>query len=200
MRKKIGIFLILWYIGLLIHRFNTGYEHNLLFASHAALLLGGVAYLRDSKLLWTGTLVLILIPHLFWITDFFLFITGLPNMQIASYLQYVSPWTWFFTSHHLFLTPLLAYTLYRQGVHPHGWIVASAYFALLTFLTLTLTEAGPNVNCAFRVCEIPMLDFLRFLDRLPQVLYWLVENTLLTLLVYLPVNLGLGKIEKLIKG
>ncbi len=186
--KIIGTLLLAWLAAVTINRFQVGLQHNLWWVSHATLLLAAIGFIQENKHLLTASLCLVFIPHLFWIIDVILLLAGAKTFGVGDYLQYGDINTYIFTIHHVFLIPILLWALHKTSVSNKGWMIATSYFATITLAALLTTPPEYNVNCAWHVCEATIAKPFYFINQLPQIMYWMIENLIATTFMFIPIN------------
>lgn len=188
MQRLIGRVLLLHWILLAVQRISSGNGANLLWMSHLGLLVAALGFLSGNDLLITAALLMVLIGHAAWLVDFALMLARGSAWGISSYFFELSALGKLLTIHHLYLLPLM-FALVRK-IHPHGWLIASAAFAVATLAVFVLLP-GENVNCAARPCG-SLVETIPLLAHLPRGgLYLVLLNAATDLLAFALPNLAL---------
>lgn len=182
--RIVGLILLVYFLVLAIIRFFENIPHNVLWVSHAALLMAGIGLFMQSHLLLSSSLVLIFVPHSLWIFDLFMLLIGVGSLKISDYLLRINTLDLVMTLHHFILLPLLTIIIWIKGkIHKHAWIVSTAYVAFLNIIIIAFTPY--NINCAREVCDTNFLGFLYFLNDWPQILYFIAQLAILAFIYYL---------------
>lgn len=166
--------LLLAHLVLLIAlKTSRGIEAELLWISHVSLAIAAAGFLLRSTQLLAIAFVSIAALHATWMLDFALgMTTGSFPVGMAMYLPQADAWTWLATSHHAYLTPILAVALWRRDVRVMRTfvIVVLLYCYLATVSRLALDPAF-NVNRAHNVFLRWDHHFAHNANALPAVRY-----------------------------
>lgn len=191
----IGLFLIFHYILLIIDRYQHDMLYNLVWISHLTLLLAAIAFLTRNNLLLSGALVSVMVVHGIWIFDFiYMVVTGLSPIDYTAYVLELPTYRKILTVHHIYLIPLLLFTLLKQKrVDLRGWYVAALLFAFATLSSVLFVDPSYNLNCAHTTCPALLIAFpsLSFLSQLSQITYLVMINLLMGALGFFLPNLVL---------
>lgn len=137
------------HVALLISlKLARGQEAELLWISHVSLAIAAAGFLLRSTRLLALAFVSIAALHVTWMFDGIVgMTTGSFPVGMAMYLPHTDAWTWIATSHHAYLTPLLACFLWRRDVNVMGTFCASFFlFAYLAIISRFFLDPALNVN------------------------------------------------------
>ena len=182
----IALILLSHWILLVQDRIVNQIPLNLFWLSHLALLITSLGLFFRNGLLLTTALVSILVLHGLWIIDFIFLLLGNSPSGYTEYFLRLTFYRMFLTSHHIYLIPLLIFTL-RKKINNNGWILASILFAILSILSFLFLPKEFNINCAHYVCK-PLQDIFPFLEiSFSGFIYLIILNIFVDLfLFYLP--------------
>lgn len=185
--RLIAVFLFAVYSLLSIAWCRRYNPDHLLWFCDIALLLTAVGLFFRSATLVTAQLVAILVFHVAWNLDFWLFLVfGYMPFGSTAYMFYhdLSPYEKvlsFFS--HVFVVPAALYGVYVLGVSRRAWLVQTAQTILIFFLTYLLTRPEENINWMFGS------DFLNTTpSSIHPALYYCLMGIVPTVIVYLPTN------------
>jgi|TARA_Y100000310_G_scaffold345729_1_gene468930 hypothetical protein len=189
----LGLFLLLHWTLLVIDRFYYTIPFNLLWISHLSLLIAAIGFLLRNNFILSGSLISVLIVHSVWIIDFIsVILTGSSLTGYTSYLINLNLYRKILTSHHIYLSPLLLWALWKQKkISKNAWVLAAFIFAissLIIFIFLPLN--GNNINCMQHLCDVVKIifPFTIFLDNLNPIIYLITLNILIDLIVFFLLN------------
>lgn len=185
-------------VGLIKH--HQGVTVEVLWMSHAGLLLGALGFLRGSLILIGTALVGTLLLHSVWLFDCLAWVaTGRFPLNVTAYLATAPALSWVATSHHFYLVPLLAVTVIRAGrLPPESLPGAIALYFVLTIAGRALASPALNVNFAYGVLSNIRMSWLDALNLLPGPAYLLILNLGVTALFFLPAFLGVRLVIRLV--
>ena len=165
-------------------RYNSGY---LLWFCDIALLLTGLGLLFRSAILVTAELTAILVFHLAWNIDFWLYLllgyslTGTTHYMFYPELSLTEKALSFFS--HVFVVPAALYGAYVLGAPRRAWLLQWAQTLLVFLMTYLFTRPEENINWMFGTV-LPGLSPA----VMPPVFYYALMATGPPLLVYGPTN------------
>lgn len=174
----IGSLLLVHFVGLVVLKSSRGLGFELLWISHASLLLGGVAMLIGSARLVAAAFASIAVLHAIWIFDAACgVLLGRFPLGLTTYLLSADAAVLAATSHHLYLVPVLGLWLARRGpgCDEPGILgcaaLSSAMFVILTLACRLLTPAPPNINFSHAVAPGSEIAVLRWFNRQSGAVY-----------------------------
>jgi hypothetical protein len=135
------------HVALLITlKLARGQESELLWISHVSLAIAASGFLLRSTRLLALAFVAIAALHVTWMFDFVVGMsTGSFPVGMAMYLPHADTWTWIATSHHAYLTPLLAISLWRRDV-PVMRTFCTAFFLFVYLAVFSRFFLDPQLN------------------------------------------------------
>ncbi|MCB9838484.1 MAG: type II secretion system protein [Phycisphaeraceae bacterium] len=156
---------------LVVLKTSRGLEPELLWISHVALALAAAGFLLRSVDLLATAFVAIAALHATWMFDFAVGMTThrFP-VGMAQYLPGADAWTWIATSHHAYLAPLLAITLWRREARLLRTFCAA--FLIMLYLAAAsrlFLDPAFNVNRAHHVLTNWDHHFARNANALPPI-------------------------------
>ncbi|MEL7472237.1 MAG: type II secretion system protein [Planctomycetota bacterium] len=156
--RAVGVVMLAHVVGLAALKLARGLEGEMLWISHVALALGGLALIVRSTRLAAMAFVGVAALHTLWLLDAAMGVaTGRFPLGLTAYLLEADAWTLLGTSHHLYLTPMLAVWLRGRRVEPgRAAFHAAALFALLALACRLLLPAHLNVDFAHAL--LPQAD------------------------------------------
>lgn len=146
--------ILLLHVALLVAlKSARGIEGELLWISHVSLAIAAAGFLLRSAQLLAIAFVAIAALHTTWMIDFVVgMTTGSFPVGMADYLPTADAWTWLATSHHAYLTPLLAVMLWKRDVPiMRTFVLVVLLYTYLVIVSRLLIEPGFNVNRAHHV-------------------------------------------------
>lgn len=186
--QAIGALMLAHFALLAYFKDRHGIEGELLWFSHAGLLLGGVALIARSAHIAAVAFVLVAGFHLLWIFDAAVGLTtGRFPVGGTRYLITADSATLALTSHHIYLVPLLAACLINRRVFPwSSFTVAAAPMAALTTASRLALPASMNINFAHAVMPESEAPVLLWFNALPTPAYLGVHALFCTLVFLVP--------------
>ncbi len=156
---------------LIILKSSRGIEGELLWISHVSLAITAAGFLLRSTQLLAIAFVAIAALHTTWMFDFIVgMTTGSFPVGMAMYLPRADAWTWLATSHHAYLTPLLALALWGRSVPVMRTFVAAVLlFTYLAIVSRLVIDPVYNVNRAHHVFLQWDHHFARNANALPAI-------------------------------
>lgn len=189
----IGLLLLLHWILLVINRINYNILFNLLWICHFTLLIAASGFIKRNNFILSGSLVSVLVFQVSWIIDFIsLSLTGNSLFGFTSYLPDYSLYGKLLTFHHIYLSPLLLWALWKQKkISKYGWILAASIFALLSLITFIFVPTDYNVNCVHSICDVVknIIPPISYLDNLSPVSHLILLNIIVDVIVFFLVNM-----------
>lgn len=191
--RWIGAAFLLQFVVVCAIKAHKELAWEILWMSHASLLLAAIGLLTRSMVLVGTAYVAIFSLHTLWLIDCFTWmITGHSPLAITAYLASADPWVWVATSHHFYLAPILATLVYRARTLPRESLLgAVAMYLLLTVVCRALSTSTLNVNYAHGVLSQLRLGVVDWLNLLPGTAYLLMLNLGVTVLFFLPAFFGI---------
>lgn len=188
LRPVLGALMLAHFALLAAFKWTRAIEGELLWFSHAGLLLGALAMLLGSTHLAAAAFVLVAGFHLLWFADASLGLaTGDFPIGGTRYLLEADAATIALTSHHLYLAPALAvFLLARRRAPGAALLTAAVLMVALTAAGRLVLPASMNINYAHAVmpgCTNPA--FLWF-NALPAPQYLGVHAGFCLLVFLLP--------------
>lgn len=173
---------------------------RVLWWSSAGLLLTVAGLYLKNTLILTGIACVLLLPESIWTLSFFsnliLKKDALLFTEYAFKPDY-SPLKFIVTFYHLLAIPSLILGLYCiKKIHSRGWILAYVFSLVISYLAYIFPDQYSNVNCTQTETAGRCWLYFRYLYPLNDVIRIFLAATILTLFVYLPVNLVLTMIAK----
>jgi len=165
-------------------RYNPGY---LLWFCDVALLMTAVGLFLRSGMLVTAQLVAILVFHIGWNLDFWLYLFfGYLPIGSTAYMFY-HDLTLFEKSlsffNHVFIVPAALSGIYVLGVSNKAWLVQWAQTFLIFLLTYLFTRPAENINWMFGT------EIFNITPAIVQpFLYYALMIIVPTLIIYWPTN------------
>ncbi len=194
----IGLFLLLHLILLVIDRINYNIIFNLLWVSHFALLTSSIGFILRNNFILSGSLISVFIVHLVWVIDLIgLIIMGSSPTGYTSYLLDLSLYRKFLSFHHIYLSPLLLWALWKQKrISKYGWIFAAFLFGILSLIVFIFVSKDYNVNCANYICDVVKIIIppIKFLENFSPIFYLITLNILVDSIIFFLVNILIYKI------
>ena len=184
----IGILLFVHWILLVNDRIINNIPLNLFWISHFVLLISSIAFILRNNLLLTGSLISIFVMHGLWIIDFIsLLVIGNSPSSYTQYVTRLGPERIFLTFHHIYLIPLLLWSLWKKKkISKYGWTFASLFFAFLSLISFLFFPKEYNINCAHSICA-PILKVFPFLPNINSIIYLIFLNIFMAIFIfYLP--------------
>lgn len=186
--RVVGGLLLAQWSGVVCIKAAQGRAVELLWLSHVALLLTGVAFLTRSDRLLRVVFCAIAVPHAFWLADAAgVLLVGVSPMGVTQYLTAATPADWLATAHHFVMLPLLVAALWRRpggrsGVLAEAWGVCVAVTLAARFL------GGPASNVNYSYALLAGIDhpLLRALNAAHPSAYLLCLMGVLLVGVALP--------------
>lgn len=182
----IGAIMLVHFGAMVCFKWSRGVEGELLWFSHAGLLLGAIALLMRSTRLASLAFVLVAGFHMLWFADACLGLTtGRFPVGGTRYLLDADAATLALTSHHLYLAPTLVAFLVKRHAF-HAWSIPASVALMLTLSAasrLTLPESM-NINYAHAVFPASPAPVFVWFNALPTPGY-LGMHTLFCMFVFL---------------
>ena len=191
----IGCFLLGLYTALAVawlRRYNAGY---LLWFCDVALLLTGLGLLFRNAMLVTAELTAVLVFHLAWNVDFWLYLlfgyslTGATQYMFYPELSLTEKALSFFS--HVFVVPAALYGAYVLGAPRRAWLLQWVQTLLVFLMTYLLTRPEENINWMFGTvlpglspAVIPPVFYYALMVAGPPLLVYGPTNRLVTLLIH----------------
>lgn len=151
----IGILFVLWGIASFLHAIFISHPSEIFWFSYIGITLSGIAILvRNTKLL-LAQIYILLLPNIFWMTDFFLeLISGVNLLGIADYMFFdrllISQ---IISFQHLVVIPFSFLALYILKTKEfNGFRLSLIEVLVVIVLSLLFGSPEVNVNCVFRQC------------------------------------------------
>ncbi len=187
LKKTIGYILLLHYILVVCIKWYFAQIHDLVWLSHASLLLSTFAFIFNSRLAYSTAITLILIPHAVWITESVIFLIT-DKTYFGLQLSWQEPRLLSFlgTMHHFYLLPLLLITARSFSFHPQAWLHAGFTFWLLTIISSLTSPTHNNVNFVFQLLPGTPLQEVLTLHAFDNPWYLIQLNTLALFFIFLP--------------
>ena len=162
--------------------------------SHVALLMAGIGLLSGRRVLTSGALVAVVVPHTVWLIDAAGVLLGRGSpMGITRYLEGAELGVWLGTLHHFYLLPLLLIITLRWRLwHRGALLMAVSVGVLMTFLSRVLLSPESNVNYAYNMLGAVDHPLIRAMNGLPAPLYLLALFVVVCGFMYLPTAILLG--------
>jgi hypothetical protein len=172
---------------------SRGLEPELLWISHVALSIAAVGFLIRSAPLLAIAFVSIAALHTTWMLDFAIgMTTGSFPVGMAMYLPAADVWTWIATSHHAYLTPLLAITLRKREARVMRTFCGAFFvFLYLAIVSRFFLDPALNVNRAHRVFTGWDHHFAHNFNALPATQYILGLAATVAALFFFPSAIAL---------
>ncbi len=153
--RLLGIFLILIGLAAVFITLAAGNFGGVLWFSYLSMFIIGVGLLIGSSYLIAGQLNIIIVPHIFWATDFFYSLaTSNSFLGLTNYLfRYHDFLPWAVSLSHLIIVPCGIYGLYLLKIQRKDFWVFSLIQILLVYGIIKIFT-GPeyNINCVFEPC------------------------------------------------
>jgi len=164
--------ILLIHLALLVAlKTSRGIEGELLWISHISLAIAAAGYLLRSTQLLAIAFVAIAALHTTWMLDFAVgMTTGSFPVGMAMYLPRADAWTWLATSHHAYLTPMLAVALWRRDVPVmRTFVLVVVLYTYLVIVSRLVIDPVFNVNRAHHVFLHWDHHFARNANALPTI-------------------------------
>jgi len=162
----LGVLLVFFgFFGVFLHLREGVWYHLFWFSNHWMLLLG-IGFLFYSKyplqsnFIISYSLVLGIVPELFWNIDFlYRFLIGIDLFGITTYWFVGQKTPVYYLGLQHFITPIIAFsgTYYTGGIHRKAWLGAIMHGIGLSLIGF-LFSSELNINCAWKSCmlELPI--------------------------------------------
>jgi MSHA pilin protein MshA len=151
----LGMVLFAHFVLLCLLKMSRGIEGEILWISHAGLVLAGTGFILRSPLLVSTAFTIVAGPHLIWIFDAVVgLITGRFPLGATRYLVGADLVTVLSTTHHVYLTPLLVLWLHKQRESSREcfWLAGGI---VLTLVALSRFALPPELNVNFAHAVLP---------------------------------------------
>ncbi len=194
----IGCFLLILYAALAIawcRRYNAGF---LLWFCDVALLLTALGLLFRSAALVTAELTAVLVFHLAWNIDFWLYLlfgyslTGATDYMFYPELNIAEKSLSFFN--HAFVVPAAVYGVCVLGISRKAWLLQWLQTSLLFVLTYLLTRPEENINWMFGTVLSGLSPGV-----IRPIFYYTLMILVPPLLIYFPINRLLALTDQYIR-
>lgn len=152
-RCVLGIAMLAHFVLLAALKVHIERPGEILWISHVALLLGGIGLVLARPRLVSSALISVAVLHALWLVDALCGVClGTFPLGLTRYLLDCDLRSLAATSHHLYLAPILAAYMLRDG-RPcrHAWLAASAVMTVVTVLSRFALPPELNVNFAHAV-------------------------------------------------
>ena len=195
----LGLTFLALFVAVAAIRVTQGRGHEIFWFSHVSLLLTSIGFFWRAPLILTSAVCGIFVFHLIWSIDaIWWLLTGTFPIGVTYYLASADIADWFATLHHFYLYVFLSIWLTRTGtVHPRGYALTTAVFALLATLSFTFLPETANVNCACAPCPGLEATPLGLTANLGGPGHLLAMILLSAILNFFPVNFLLLKVARL---
>lgn len=151
----VGMVFFAHFVLLCLLKMSRGIEGEILWISHAGLLLGAMGFILRSPLLVSTAFTIVAGPHLIWNFDAVVgLVTGRFPLGATRHLLGADWLTIFGTTHHIYLTPLLALWLHqrRESTRECFWLAGGIVLALMALSRFMLP---PELNVNFAHAVLP---------------------------------------------
>jgi len=189
----LGAFMLAHFVCLCALKLTRSIEGEILWVSHASLLITGLGLLLRSGLLVGVAFISIALLHTLWLLDAAGgILLGRFPLGFTSYLASADPLTIAATSHHVYLLPVTAWWLLtRRGTAQRASaaeavIVGSLLFGLLTTAGRAFVPSALNVNFAHAFMPDVRVPILIWFNGLPTPAYLVVHLAVCTLILLIP--------------
>lgn len=168
-----------------------------LWFSSAALGVTTMALFTRSSFLITSMFSAVTITEGIWDVGFFsqlLFHRAIPGVATYAFTPHYPKWEFFITMYHLLIVPVVIFALIKvRKIHKLGWLGATLFTTIVSFLTYFLVNGKDNINCIFSAdyCQF----FFKPLYQFDNPLRIFIGVSALTILLFIPLNWIILKIE-----
>lgn len=201
----------LFYLGTLMFFFwilDAAYKTFVLHAplrtlwfSSAGLGVTTLALFTKNSFLITSMFSALTVIEGIWDVGFFsqlLFGIKIPGVAEYAFASNYPRWEFFITMYHLLLVPVVIFALIKvKKIHKLGWLGATLFTTVISFLTFFLVRGKENINCIFSqdYCQF----FLKPLYQFDNPARIFMGIFILTFFIYIPLNILLVKIGRYIR-
>lgn len=171
--RWIGALFLVHFALLAALKIGRGLSGEVLWISHAGLLLGGFGMLLSSRTLVATAFTAVAALHAAWMVDALGGVVfGWFPLGLTTYLLDADPLAIAATSHHLYLAPMLGWLLLREGGFPVSSCVgALALIIVVTALSRAAVSPSLNVNFAHAVLPASTAEAFVWFNRQPAWIY-----------------------------
>jgi hypothetical protein len=180
-----AFFLIYW-ILIVIDQYQNISTIDLYWICNVLLLVTVAGLLSENEHAITAVLCGSFYLALLFIVDTMSqLLTGMNILGIAGFINDLSPFQIFLTSHHYWLWIFCLYWLYdRKKISRYGWLLAGGISLVLCLIT-AVTPNHANVNCVDEPCLPAAYVFRYWTPPLGRVGYFAVQGAVILLIYYL---------------
>ncbi len=194
----LGLFLLAHVAFLILLKQARGLEGEMLWVSHVSLALAGLAFLIRSDRLAATVFILTAGLHATWLVDAICGLAfGYFPLGLTRYLL-TSDWlTLLGTSHHLYLTPLVAWWLRGRTVPIRAALVAASIL-LLVLASLARVLVPPTLNVNLCQAVLPRAEWwgMVWFNHLPAPGYLAIHWAFTTAVFFVPGALSMNLLAR----
>jgi len=194
----LGLLLLAHVAFLILLKQARGLEGEMFWVSHVSLALAGVAFLVRSDRLAATVFILTAGLHATWLVDAVCGLAfGVFPLGLTRYLL-TSDWlTLLGTSHHLYLTPLVAWWLRGRRVPiREGLIAASILLVVLASFARVLVQPTLNVNLCQAVMPRAEWWGMVWFNHLPAPAFLAIHWAFTTVVFFVPGALSMTLLSR----
>ena len=130
--------------------------YELLWFSNSILVLAGLAFIFQSRLL-IGSVLISSVVEIPWVVDFFgrlafdkVLLGGVADYMLNDFG--FSSARFYIELNHLLVIPFSVYGALKIGIHRQSYVVSSIHAVLLNTLSFFFAPAAKNINCMRHLC------------------------------------------------
>ena len=150
----ISIIFMVFLAGIIFNIFYYKEYHAVLWICYTAILLIIVGIMRRNSSLILSQVIILAIPDLFWIIDFFaILLTGNSPFALSVYVFQDNPFIKkFIAMQHLFTVPLALYAFILINKKPSKYTPLVSLIEVSLFFFITRAFIQQNINCVYQSC------------------------------------------------